>query len=91
MLPTANQATSVAEAMQFAVERVCEFTGWPLGHAFIARAGQKHLASFWKSAQGRPFDDFRAASEASEFSIEADLLGKVIAGGSADLGERRRE
>ena len=25
----ANQATSVAEAMQFAVERVCEFTGWP--------------------------------------------------------------
>ena len=33
---TANQATTVAEAMQFAVERVCEFTGWPLGHACIA-------------------------------------------------------
>ena len=29
--------------------------------------------------QDRRFDDFRAASEASEFSIEADLLGKVIA------------
>ena len=77
---TANQASSIAEAMQFAVERVCEFTGWPLGHAFIARAGKKHLASSWNSVQDRRFDDFRAASEASEFSIEADLLGKVIAG-----------
>ena len=77
---TANQASSIAEAMQFAIERVCEFTGWPLGHAFIARAGQKHLASSWNSVQDGRFDDFRAASEASEFSIEADLLGKVIAG-----------
>jgi PAS domain S-box-containing protein len=78
---TANQASSIAEAMQFAVERVCEFTGWPLGHAFIARAGQKHLASYWNSLRDRRFIDFRAASEASGFSIEADLLGKVIAGG----------
>jgi PAS domain S-box-containing protein len=77
---TANQASSIAEAMQFAVERVCEFTGWPLGHAFIARAGQKHLASSWNSLQDHRFEDFRAASEASEFSIEADLLGKVVAG-----------
>jgi PAS domain S-box-containing protein len=76
---TANQASSIAEAMQFAVERVCEYTGWPLGHAFIARAGQKHLASSWNSVQDRRFEDFRAASEASSFSIEADLLGKVIA------------
>src|SRR5580704_12747712 len=28
----ANQAMNVEEAMQFAVDRVCEFTGWPLGH-----------------------------------------------------------
>ena len=77
---TANQASSIAEAMQFAVDRVCEFTGWPLGHAFIASSGQKHLASsFWSWLQDRRFDAFRAASEASEFSIEADLLGKVIA------------
>jgi PAS domain S-box-containing protein len=77
---TANQASSIVEAMQFAVERVCEFTGWPLGHAFIAHAGQNHLASSWNAAQDHRFDDFRAASVSSSFSIEADLLGKVIAG-----------
>jgi len=78
---TANQASTIAEAMQFAVDRVCEFTGWPLGHAYIASSGQKHLVSspIWSGLQGGRFDAFRAASEASGFSIEADLLGKVIA------------
>ena len=32
----ANQATNVPEAMQFAVDRVREFTGWPLGHVCLA-------------------------------------------------------
>ena len=77
---TANQASSIAEAMQFAVERMCEFTGWPLGHAILARGGQKHPASSWNSVQEHRFSGFRAASEASSFSMEADLLGKVIAG-----------
>jgi PAS domain S-box-containing protein len=79
---TANQASTVAEAMQYAVDRVCEFTGWPLGHACIASSGQKHLVSspIWSSVQAARFDAFRAASEAG-FSIEADILGKVIADG----------
>jgi PAS domain S-box-containing protein len=78
---TANQASTIAEAMQFAVDRVCEFTGWPLGHACIASSSQKHLVSspIWSGVQGCRFDAFRAASEAGGFSIEADLLGKVIA------------
>jgi PAS domain S-box-containing protein len=43
---TANQATTVAQAMQFAVDRVCQFTAWPLGHACIPAVGSSHLASF---------------------------------------------
>jgi PAS domain S-box-containing protein len=77
----ANQATTVAEVLQFAVERVCEFTGWPLGHACIASAGQKHLVScpIWSSMQEFRFEAFRAASEASGFATAADLLAKVMA------------
>jgi PAS domain-containing protein len=36
----ANQATSIEEAMQFAVDRVCEFTGWPLGHVCLTSRPQ---------------------------------------------------
>jgi PAS domain S-box-containing protein len=78
---SANQATSIAEAMQFAVERICEFTGWPLGHACIASANQKRQASspIWSGAQDHRFDDFRAESEASEFSTSMDLITNVVA------------
>jgi PAS domain S-box-containing protein len=77
---SANQASTIAEATQFVIDRVCEFTRWPLGHACIASNGQKHLVSspIWSGVQGCRFDAFRAASEANGFSIEADLLGKVM-------------
>ena len=66
---TANHATTIAEAMQFTVERICEFTGWPLGHACLASAGHDHLISspIWSSSQEHRFDTFRAVSEAGKF------------------------
>jgi PAS domain S-box-containing protein len=78
---SANQANSIAEAMQSVVERICEFTGWPLGHACIASASQKRPASspIWSGVQEHRFDDFRAVSEASEFSTPMGLITSVIA------------
>ena len=89
---TANQATSVAEAMQFAVDRICEFTGWPLGHAFIAlRPEGSGSPSIWNS-------DARASFRC----IPCRLGGKPIFDRKrisspnhcrcpADLGQRRRQ
>ncbi len=76
----ANEASSIADAMQFAVERICEFTGWPLGHALITGNGQRPLTSLWNSCEDHRFGDFRVASEASSFSIEAGLVGTAITG-----------
>src|SRR3984957_6509803 len=77
---SANQATTIAEAMQFAVKRICEFTGWPLGHACIASASEKRPASspIWSGVPNHRFDDFRAATEASEFSMAMDLITNVV-------------
>jgi PAS domain S-box-containing protein len=73
---TANQATTVAQAMQFAVDRLCQFTAWPLGHA----VGSPHLGSFhiWTSIEERRFDAFRSVSEASGISTAGDLPAKVF-------------
>jgi PAS domain S-box-containing protein len=78
---TANQATTFAQAMQFAVDRICKFTAWPLGHACLLAVGQAHLASIhiWSSKQEHRFDALRAISEASGFAI-ADLPVNVLAG-----------
>ena len=77
---TANQASTIAEAMQFAVDRVCELraglSGTPV---LLQRPEAPGLLSYLGWGARCRFDAFRAASEASGFSIEADLLGKVIA------------
>jgi PAS domain S-box-containing protein len=77
---TANQAATIAQAMQFAVDRVCAFTAWPLGHACMPTVGQPHLASLhiWNSIEEPRFDAFRAVSEAGGFSIASDLPAKVF-------------
>ena len=77
---TANQAATLAQAMQFTLNRVCEFTAWPLGHACVPTISQPHLAALhiWSGIEERRFDAFRAVSEADGFSIAADLPLKVL-------------
>jgi PAS domain S-box-containing protein len=76
---TANQATTVAEAMQFAVERICRFTAWPLGHAFLPAVGQTQLASshIWCGMQEHRFAAFRTVSELNGLSAAADVTAHV--------------
>jgi PAS domain S-box-containing protein len=76
----ANHATNIAAAMQFAVDRICEFTGWPLGHAWIVSGQQDiHSPAIWSQTRESCFEAFRAASEARRLSTGADLLAEVIA------------
>ena len=65
---------------QSAVDRICEFTGWPLGHAWIV-SGQKDMLSppIWNQIRESRFEAFRAASEASRLSRGMDLLAEIIA------------
>jgi PAS domain S-box-containing protein len=75
---TANQAATIAEAMQFAVDRVCVFTGWPLGHAWIADGV---APSIWDSKREPRFDAFRTVSDMYNFSTRVALVAAVIAEG----------
>ena len=75
---TANQAATTAEAMQFTIDRVCVFTGWPLGHAWIADGV---APSIWDSMREPRFDAFRTASDMYNFSTRVALVAAVIAKG----------
>jgi PAS domain S-box-containing protein len=77
----ANQATTVAEAMQFAVDRVCAFSGWPLGHAWIVSYGPQHPVSrsIWSGLRDLRFESFRTVTEKVEFLTELPCLTEVVA------------
>jgi PAS domain S-box-containing protein len=76
----ANHATTIAAAMQSAVDRICEFTGWPLGHAWIV-SDQKDMLSppIWNQIREPRFEAFRAASDAGGLVTGMDLLAEIAA------------
>jgi len=76
-----NEAASVEDAMRHALEAVCRYTGWPLGHLLLVPAQGDALESttVWHDGGGGRFDRLRAQTEASVFTHGVGLPGKVLA------------
>lgn len=80
----ANTADDVNGALQFALERLCQHTGWQLGHALTVSAeGALSSGNVWHStaAQDGRFDQFRFAATAVEPADDSDLAGRAWASG----------
>jgi predicted signal transduction protein with EAL and GGDEF domain len=82
---SANQASSVREAMQFAVDRICSYTRWPVGHAYYASDNENTRllvsATIWHVVDGDRFAQFRDVTENTEYPLGIGLPGKVLESG----------
>jgi two-component system, cell cycle sensor histidine kinase and response regulator CckA len=82
----ANQATSVEEAMQIALDEVASHTNWPLGHAYLQgadRAEEFVPLDVWHDEEPERFETFRAATQAVRLALNAGLPGRVFGSGKA--------
>jgi diguanylate cyclase (GGDEF)-like protein len=83
----ANEAAGVSDAMKRALELVCRYANWPLGHLWLVaeRHGERRFDStaIWYDSLSRegggPVQDLRACTEESEFALGAGLPGRVVA------------
>lgn len=76
----ANATFEPEPAVRFALERVCELTGWPLGHAWLLDAGRMCPTGWWhRPTEG--FDAFVAETMDTRFDIGVGLPGRVGAEG----------
>lgn len=78
----ANEADTIEVATQFAIDRLCAFTGWLVGHAYIlAGEAKEELISLgvWHLADPHRFLEFRQISENMRFAPGIDLPGQVLA------------
>ena len=79
----ANEADTFEQALQFAVDEICRYTGWPLGHCFHVRKSAKPSAlvssGIWHGAHRPEFSAFRCMSGDPQFLAEQDLPGRVLA------------
>jgi len=81
----ANQAGTIEEAMQFALDRVCAYTGWNVGFAYgLDHSEQNQLISLDLSHLDDPerWSALKAASESTSFPMQVDLPGKVLSANS---------
>jgi ammonium transporter len=77
----ANESPSVEEAVALALGEVCEFTGWPIGHAFLVspeHPDELVPAGAWCIRDEQRYGDFRAATEHERVRIGRGLAGVAL-------------
>ena len=79
----ANEASTLTDALQVALEGICTHLGRSLGHAFLVDPAAGRLVSSCRWHIGDPlrFEAFRAAGEAMTFERGVGLPGRVLEDG----------
>jgi PAS domain S-box-containing protein len=78
----ANQATSLEQALQTAVDSICTHIGWPVGHVYLPDpvvAGALLPTSTWYLKDAQRFATFRTITEAVRLAPGVGLPGRVMA------------
>ena len=79
----ANTAHDVRGAFQAALDRVCAFMNWPVGHVCLVQGKSLHSSGWWHDEDPPRFAGFRARSSAMEFELDECMLGQVLGSGLA--------
>jgi predicted signal transduction protein with EAL and GGDEF domain len=78
----ANEAASVDDAMRHALDAVCRYAGWPLGHLLLVRDGASigllDSTGVWHDESNGRYEALRALTETIGFGIEVGLPGQVL-------------
>lgn len=72
----ANEANDVESALQFATQRVCEFTGWDIGHVYLLprKENPEIISSVWHMESPERFEKFRTVSNRMRFTENSQSL-----------------
>jgi two-component system, chemotaxis family, CheB/CheR fusion protein len=76
----ANAATSIEQVLRLAIDDVCNYLGWPVGHAYIVEefGGKLVSTKIWHLKDPEASAVFRTTSEAFSFSPGIGLPGSVM-------------
>lgn len=81
----ANEAVTVESALQTALDRVCAFTGWPVGHAYMVNfdaGGVAVSTGLWHLDDEERFATFRSVTEGRSWGAsKAGLVRRVLVNG----------
>jgi PAS domain S-box-containing protein len=80
-----NEADDISKVMQYAMERICSFTGWPVGHVMPAESVKDLFSSkgLWHLSDPPRYIAFRELCEGLTWTPKIGLSGKVMKTGEA--------
>jgi signal transduction histidine kinase len=77
----ANRAASVEAAIQVALDEICAYTQWPIGHAYLVTENPIYClapTTLWHLDNAEQFLPFREATEHQSFRRGESLPGRVL-------------
>ena len=80
----ANRSSTIEQTAQICLDRICSYTGWPVGHAYLrSNSSTQELVSagLWHVEESGAFQAFRQACDSARFSPETGLPGEVLSSG----------
>ncbi len=80
----ANESSTIEDAMQICVERVCAYTSWPVGHVYLLTEDSPDLlvpTTIWHLDDPDRFSTFRQVTESTPLARGIGLPGRVLASG----------
>ena len=88
----ANASSTIEHAAQVCLERICAYTGWPIGHVLLLGLGPgpndqdelRSSESLWHLGDPERYAPFRMAIEKRRFGAGVGLPGKVLASGQPE-------
>jgi PAS domain S-box-containing protein len=83
----ANEATSLDEALQIFLDRICAHTGWPVGHAYLMSdipKGEFTSSKVWHLDDPSKFEHFRKVTEETPFTAGFGFPGQIVSTRKSD-------
>jgi ammonium transporter len=77
----ANESSSAEDALALALDEVCRYTGWPIGHALLVSRDDPELlvsTGIWRLSDEARYAEFRAATEPEHFRAGEGLPGVAL-------------
>lgn len=79
----ANEATNLNDVIQLTIRRVCDHTGFPIGHAYLCGPSGEEVepTAIWQVDDLSRIQPFRRATDATSLAIGRGLPGRVLESG----------
>ena len=77
----ANEASSIEQVLQFALDKVCAYLGWSVGHVYMSQSDSQDTfvsTHLWHLDNAEQFQSFKTVTETIHFTRTMGFIGRVV-------------